>query len=142
MSYLNATWHGLRKASKDLRFGGPGGSCRPPNFIKMCLTFMQFCNENEIRPDFVSFHRKGHGEVDSIINDEVLKTIPMVMKSLQNPLRRPPVMFNDEGDPLKSWWKPQLWRATVAYPALVARSMTSYVYEAPNLFFTPDDVHS
>ena len=33
-------------------------------------------------------------------------------------------IFNDEGDPQKSWWKPQFWRATVAYPALVARSIS------------------
>ena len=48
-----------------LKFGGPGGSCRPPNFIKLCKTFLEFCkeklldgnNENNIIK-FVSFHRK------------------------------------------------------------------------------------
>ena len=30
-------------------------------------------------------------------------------------------LYNDEGDPQKSWWKPLSWRATVKYPALVAR---------------------
>ena len=67
---------------------------------------------------FVSFHRKGQGEVDSIVIDELQKTLPLIHSYFNGSV------INDEGDPLKSWWKPQLWRATAAYPSIVARSFT------------------
>jgi hypothetical protein len=76
-----------------------------------------------MKPDFVSFHRKGQGDVDSIIRDELTETIPRIYRALNDSEIS---IFNDEGDPDKSWWKPRKWRATVKYPALVARSITHF----------------
>lgn len=87
--------------------------------MELCQTFIEFARENPV--DFFSFHRKGNAEVDSIVEDEAVRTLPLII-GLQTNLS----VFNDEGDPKKSWWKPQLWRATVAYPALVARSIIYY----------------
>ena len=54
------------------------------------------------------------------------KTVPFIEKTLvaETVAKNNISIFNDEGDPQKSWWKPQIWRATVAYPALVARSIS------------------
>ena len=72
------------------------------------------------------FFKKGQGEVDSILDDEVEKTVPFIEDTLdaETVAKNNISIFNDEGDPQKSWWKPQFWRATVAYPALVARSIS------------------
>ena len=138
-NYLKATWSAFnamnaarRKKSKKLRFGGPAGSCRSPNFVEMCKTFLQFCKQVRMQSiHFVSFHRKGHAEVDSIVQDELEKTLPFLSKELNisTYASREISIFNDEADPLKAWWKPQLWRATVAYPALVARSIHYLVFK-------------
>ena len=54
------------------------------------------------------------------------KTVPFIEETLdaETVAKNNISIFNDEGDPQKSWWKPQFWRATVAYPALVARSIS------------------
>ena len=54
------------------------------------------------------------------------KTVPFIEETLdaETIAKNNISIFNDEGDPQKSWWKPQFWRATVAYPALVARSIS------------------
>ena len=112
---------------ENVKFGGPGGSCRLPNFINLCSTFLKFCHEKLNSGSkiikFVSFHRKGEGDVDSILQDELEKTVPLIEETIPDELlaKNNLSLFNNEGDPQKSWWKPHFWRATVAYPALVAR---------------------
>ena len=115
-NYLTASYEGLENL--DLKIGGPGGTCRPPHFIHLCQTFLRFSQSYPM--SYVSFHRKGQGEVDSIVQDEYQSTLPLIRSFFPNGS-----IINDEGDPLKSWWKPQLWRATAAYPALVARFVLS-----------------
>ena len=68
-----------------LRFGGPGGSCRQPHFVEKCAIFLDFVrnNRNLRSISFISFHRKGQADVDSIIDDEVQVTIPYILESLQ-----------------------------------------------------------
>ena len=67
-----------------LRFGGPGGSCRRPHFVEKCGIFLEFIRKyTNLRPNFISFHRKGQADVDSIIEDEVKVTIPYLLRSLQ-----------------------------------------------------------
>lgn len=110
LNYLEATWNALLEFD-GLKFGGPGGSCRPPNFIKLCKTFLEFCkeklldgnNENNIIK-FVSFHRKGQGEIDSILTDEVRKTVPFIEETLTAEMvaKNNVSIFNDEGDPQKA----------------------------------------
>ena len=111
-NYLEATYAGLENLG--LKIGGPGGTCQPPHFIQLCQIFLRFSQSHPM--SYVSFHRKGQGEVDSIVKDELESTLPLIRAFFPNGS-----VINDEGDPLKSWWKPQLWRATAAYPALVAR---------------------
>ena len=81
LNYLNSTIEGLKKASNELRFGGPGGSCRP-HFMEMCKIFLDFIKERMLTINFVSFHRKGKFDVDSIIKDEIQTTIPFIHSSI------------------------------------------------------------
>ena len=71
--------------TSKLRFGGPGGSCRQPHFVEKCAIFLDFIRNNNrnLRSNFISFHRKGQADVDSIIDDEVQVTIPYILESLQ-----------------------------------------------------------
>ena len=77
LNYLKFTFEGLKTASqKIVRIGGPGGSCQRPHFNHLCETFFEFLNENNIKPNYISFHRKGNNDVDSIIQDEIQTTLP------------------------------------------------------------------
>lgn len=114
--------------SPSLRFGGPGGSCRLPNFVRFCYALLSHCHngtnyftgEHGVRLDFISFHKKGTSDYQAIIDGQT-ETISRLSAQFPGFKRKP--FFNDEGDPLKGWWKPRTWRGNVVYPSLVARAI-------------------
>ena len=129
LNYVDASYRGLKDTGLKLRFGGPGGSCRHPHFIKYCHGLLQHvqngsnyftgksCNQTL---DFLSFHKKGQEEIGSIIKNTE-ETISKLYKKF--PVTRTLPIFNDEGDPMKSWWQNRTWRGDTNYPALVASNI-------------------
>ena len=130
LNYFDACAMGLRDAGgRGLRLGGPGGSCRPPHFTKFCFGLIQhfqngtnyFTGRNsDIRLDFISFHKKGREDIETILADEV-ETIRSI--HARYPKTRGVPMFNDEGDPMKSWWKQRSWHGDSKYPAFVTSNV-------------------
>ena len=82
--------------------------------------------------DFFSFHKKGNGGVDIIVDDEMATLADLCERF---PFLRDIPVVNDEGDPLKGelfsnsiqgvyvkgWWKPEEWRGGSIYAARIAR---------------------
>lgn len=68
--------------------------------------------------DFISFHIKGEGHSNLIVQDE-LQMLSKI-KALYPAFMRKP-FYNDEGDPLVGWSKGENWRADARYPAIVVK---------------------
>ena len=117
LQYYDDTREALKSVSPRIRFGGPGGSCRPPSFIRYCHGLLNHLRKSGNLPDFVSYHLKGNSEVDSIVEAEKVR-VPELKRLIPN---ANVTFFNDEADPLVSWWTLQEWRGNIQYPALVAR---------------------
>ncbi|XP_069948800.1 alpha-L-iduronidase isoform X1 [Cherax quadricarinatus] len=132
LNYFDACSAGLKEVSESLVLGGPGGSCHPPNFFTFCWAILQHCHNGSSyftpgKPptiDFISFHKKGSSEADSILDQE-LDTINTITTNYPS-LRHLP-MVNDEADFLKGWWRVLEWRADARYAALVVRSV--YIHQ-------------
>ena len=83
--------------------------------------------------DFVSVHKKGDADSNTIIDRTVdfIKTLreryPIV--SASTPLA------NDEADPIKSWWRPLAWRGDARYAALVAQTVIMAQEKIVKVFF-------
>ncbi|XP_071542555.1 alpha-L-iduronidase [Panulirus ornatus] len=128
LNYYDACRAGLDDVSVQLVLGGPGGSCREPQYSRMCWSLLRHCDRGSSyftpgrppRIDFISIHKKGQEDADSILTQELL-TIQMLRKNYPN-LRHVPVI-NDEGDFLKGWWRGLAWRADARYAALVVRAV-------------------
>ena len=107
LSYFDSVSAGLQSASPHLRFGGPGGSCRYPNFFKMCYGLLSHVKGGRL--DYLSFHVKG----ESLIEDQ-MKLIPTLTEKMGLNFSQIEI-YNDEGDPLKGWWKLENWRGDVRF---------------------------
>ncbi|XP_069169007.1 uncharacterized protein [Procambarus clarkii] len=147
LNYYDACRAGLEDVSPRLVMGGPGGSCRDPGFSTLCWALLQHCHNgssifNPASPptiDYISFHKKGCGEAESILTQE-LETASIIRTNYPS-LRHLP-LINDEGDFLKGWWRREEWRADSRYAALVARAV--YVHHQaraalPHLLYSFDN---
>ena len=131
LKYYDACSEGLKEASHSLVFGGPGGSCRQPSFSKICWALLEhvtnginyITDKKDNRLDFISFHKKGSGKADVILQTE-LQTISSIHKEYPSLTSTP--IYNDEADPLVGWSKPQFWRADVTYAALIAKVVAQH----------------
>ena len=125
-SYLNyyEVVSGVLK-QHGLRLGGPGGSCRPPHFTRLCYSLLEHQATTRNKLDFVSFHRKGQDLVNGQLH---------LMKRLKKdfPALSEMPFFNDEADPMKSWWKTRKWRGNVEYAMKVVKN----IYESKEIVST------
>ncbi|XP_050714481.1 uncharacterized protein LOC126997437 isoform X2 [Eriocheir sinensis] len=126
LNYFEACRAGLLGVSPRLRLGGPGASCRDPSFSRRCWSLLAHCQRRASARclDFLSVHKKGQEDADSILTQELL-TAGLVRRSFPN-LRHVPLV-NDEGDFLKGWWRGLEWRADSRYAALVARAVAIHL---------------
>ncbi|XP_064119925.1 alpha-L-iduronidase-like isoform X2 [Macrobrachium nipponense] len=98
LNYYDACRMGLDDVSPEIVFGGPGGSCRDPNFSKICWALLHHCNNGSsiftpgVPPgiDFISFHKKGQQDADTILEKE-LPTVAHIYDQYPA-LRQVPVM--------------------------------------------------
>ncbi len=122
LSYYDATSSGLDDADPRLRFGGPGGSCREPHFVRLCHGLLEHCANAETRAriDFISFHKKGNGSADGVVQGQLAA---MTEIASNYPILANLPFYNDEGDPEKSWWKARSWQGDAGYATLVARAL-------------------
>ncbi|XP_055929101.1 alpha-L-iduronidase-like isoform X2 [Argiope bruennichi] len=135
LNYYDACSEGLYSADKRLRFGGPGGSCRIPNkgHSPICWALLHHCShgknyftgKKDVRLDFISFHKKGNGSSNLIINEEV-ETIQYILSNFPSYINIP--FYNDEADPLKNWSLPEWWRADSTYAAMVIKIILNHIY--------------
>lgn len=126
LNYYDACSEGLRAASPQLRFGGPGDSCHSPPHSPFCWALLQHCDngtnyftgETGVRLDYIALHKKGGGASLAILQEE-LQTMEEISRRFPRFRTRP--LFNDEADPLVGWSKPLQWRADVTYAAMVVK---------------------
>ncbi|CAL1264992.1 unnamed protein product [Larinioides sclopetarius] len=128
LNYYDACSEGLFSADKRLRFGGPGGSCRIPTkgHSPICWALLHHCSYGKnyftgkkgVRLDFISFHKKGNGSSNFIIDEEI-ETIHYIFSNFPSYINTS--FYNDEADPLKNWSLPQWWRADSTYAAMVIK---------------------
>ncbi|XP_066975316.1 alpha-L-iduronidase isoform X2 [Macrobrachium rosenbergii] len=98
LNYYDACRMGLDDVSPEIVFGGPGGSCRDPNFSKICWALLEHCDNGSsiFTPgvptgiDFISFHKKGQQDADTILEKE-LPTVAQIHDQYPS-LRQVPVM--------------------------------------------------
>lgn len=128
LNYYDACSEGLRAASDQLRLGGPGDGCRRSEYSDALLEHVvnginYFTGERGVRIDFLSYHKKGSGSSDKILNDEIalMKRITQKYPSLAS---KP--FYNDEADPLVGWSKDESWRADSTYAAMVAKIVVQH----------------
>ncbi|KAK4297171.1 hypothetical protein Pmani_030388 [Petrolisthes manimaculis] len=132
LNYYDACRAGLDAVWEGMVLGGPGGSCRDPGFSSMCWALLTHCHQGTSyfpphrppRIDFISIHKKGQEDADSILTEEV-HTINIIRRSFPR-LHHIPVI-NDEGDFMKGWWRGLTWRADARYPAMVARAVALHL---------------
>ncbi|XP_063587899.1 alpha-L-iduronidase-like [Penaeus indicus] len=131
LNYFDSCRAGLDDVTEQLILGGPGGSCRDPSFSLLCWALLGHCDHGSSfftpgrppRIDFISFHKKGQEDADSILTQE-LETIEKIRRNYPH-LRHVPIV-NDEGDFLKGWWRSRSWRADGRYAGLVARAVYTH----------------
>ncbi|XP_068241204.1 alpha-L-iduronidase [Palaemon carinicauda] len=132
LNYYDACRMGLDDVSPDIVFGGPGGSCRNPNFSRICWALLDHCDHGSSfftpgvppRIDFISFHKKGEQDADTILEKE-LPTVAQIYDEYPS-LRQVPVI-NDEADFEVGWSRGREWRADARYAALAVRSV--YIHQ-------------
>jgi len=128
LRYFDSSLSALKSVSPRLCLGGPGGSCRPPHFLRFCRGLLSHVQHgtNSFDPaipltlDFLSIHKKGDGGVEVILEEE-LATLVTLRRDFPFTTNIP--VINDEADPLKGWWRGEEWRAGVEYAILVARNI-------------------
>ncbi|XP_042210766.1 uncharacterized protein LOC121858388 [Homarus americanus] len=138
LNYYDSCRAGLDDVSNRLVLGGPGGSCRAPGYSRMCWALLQHCHNGSSfftpgrppRIDFISFHKKGEEDADSILTKE-WSTAVIIRRNYPS-LRHLPLL-NDEGDFLKGWWQGVAWRADTRYAALVCRAVYTHLEVLPHL---------
>lgn len=136
---------GVHDADKFAKFGGPGASCRLTSFSKLCWGLLDHisCGRNYFtrrpgtRIDFFSMHKKGNDRDSVGSSTYLLKSEGLTltkMKTEYSKVFNGLAIYNDEGDPMKSWWKPLEFRADVRYPAMVAKIIQLHLYDDDPLF--------
>ncbi|KAK7496613.1 hypothetical protein BaRGS_00012265 [Batillaria attramentaria] len=137
LNYYDACSEGLKAASPQLVFGGPGDGCNVVSTKKnSTLKVLRgndfayglfghvvngtnyFTGETGVRMDFISLHRKGEGKASTILNTE-LETIEEIKRRYPSLVHTP--FYNDEADPLGGWNKDEQWRATASYAAMAVK---------------------
>ncbi|XP_033763065.1 alpha-L-iduronidase-like [Pecten maximus] len=126
LNYYDACSEGLLAASSELVLGGPGDGCDRKGRTKYSDGFLDhivrgrnyFTGEVGVRLNFLSYHRKGNRQTNNIINGEI-KTVAKIRKNYPSLARKP--FYNDEGDPLVGWSRPEVWRADATYAAMVTK---------------------
>uniref|UniRef100_A0A8C3LGF8 Alpha-L-iduronidase n=1 Tax=Chrysolophus pictus TaxID=9089 RepID=A0A8C3LGF8_CHRPC len=126
LNYYDACSEGLRAASTELKFGGPGDSFHPFPKSPICWSLLCHCyngtnfftGETGVRLDYISLHKKGGGHSLYILEQEV-EAVEQIQKLFPNFASIP--IYNDEADPMVGWSIPQLWRADVTYAAMVVK---------------------
>uniref|UniRef100_A0A670K7V0 Alpha-L-iduronidase n=1 Tax=Podarcis muralis TaxID=64176 RepID=A0A670K7V0_PODMU len=126
LNYYDACSEGLRQASSQLKFGGPGDSFHPFPKSPMCWSLLCHCHngtnfftgETGVRLDYIAMHKKGAGRSLYILEQET-EAVGQIQKLFPRFTSVP--VYNDEADPLVGWSVPQLWRADVTYAAMVAK---------------------
>lgn len=134
LNYYDACSEGLREASPLLKFGGPGDGCLFTEYSDALLDHVvngtnYFTGEKGVRIDYLSYHKKGRGSSQVILDDEILQ---MKMISGRQPSLADKPFFNDEADPLVGWSKDEVWRADSTYAAMVTKIVTQH----QNKFFS------
>ncbi|XP_056424796.1 alpha-L-iduronidase isoform X2 [Hyla sarda] len=125
-NYYDACSEGLKQASPQLRFGGPGDSCRSPPRSPICWGLLSHCyngtniftGETGVRMDYIALHKKGGGSSFRILEQEI-DTVSEIHQRF--PQFQSVPIYNDEADPLVGWSTPQSWRGDVTYAAMVIK---------------------
>ena len=126
LRYFKAISTTLKLLSKDLVFGGPGGSCRKPSFSKRCWALLDYCSNVTLEKcglDYLSIHKKGNSTSEKILENEI-QTLNTIFDKYPN-LSNVPIV-NDEADPLVGWNKSYQWRADVRYATMIAKSIIEH----------------
>nr|XP_034996646.1 alpha-L-iduronidase isoform X1 [Zootoca vivipara]XP_034996648.1 alpha-L-iduronidase isoform X1 [Zootoca vivipara]XP_034996649.1 alpha-L-iduronidase isoform X1 [Zootoca vivipara] len=131
LNYYDACSEGLRQASTQLKFGGPGDSFHPFPKSPMCWSLLCHCHngtnfftgETGVRLDYIAMHKKGAGRSLYILEQET-EAVGQIQKLFPRFTSLP--VYNDEADPLVGWSVPQLWRADVTYAAMVAKVIAQH----------------
>ncbi|XP_040273967.1 alpha-L-iduronidase [Bufo bufo] len=125
-NYYDACSEGLKQASPQLKFGGPGDSCHSPPRSPICWSLLSHCHngtniftgEMGVRLDYIALHKKGGGSSYRILEQE-LDTVSEIQQRF--PRFKLVPIYNDEADPLVGWSTPQSWRGDVTYAAMVIK---------------------
>lgn len=135
LNYYDACSEGLKAADKSLKFGGPGDGCYykrnhkgHKKYANALLSHVingtnYFTRERGVRIDFLSWHLKGEGKAQHIL--ELERQLDAEIKMKYPTLSQKP-FYNDEADPLVGWSKPRTWRADVNYAALVVKVISQH----------------
>ncbi|XP_060619697.2 alpha-L-iduronidase isoform X1 [Anolis sagrei] len=131
LNYYDACSEGLRKASPQLKLGGPGDSFHPFPKSPICWHLLSHCyngtnfftGETGVRLDYIAMHKKGGGSSLHILEQEI-EAVGQIQKSFPSFASVP--IYNDEADPLVGWSFPQPWRADVTYAAMVAKVIAQH----------------
>lgn len=71
-----------------------------------------------MRLDFISFHIKGQGHSNTILETEQ-RVLSIIEQKFPKFVKIP--VYNDEADPLVGWSKEEEWRADARYAAMVVK---------------------
>ncbi|KAM9329031.1 alpha-L-iduronidase [Gastrophryne carolinensis] len=131
-NYYDACSEGLKEANPELKFGGPGDSCRSPPKSPICWGLLSHCyngtniftRETGVRLDYIALHKKGGGTSFRILEQEI-DTASEIQKKF--PKFKSIPMYNDEADPLVGWSTPQSWRGDVTYAAMVVKVIDQHL---------------
>ncbi|XP_071971503.1 alpha-L-iduronidase [Engystomops pustulosus] len=131
-NYYDACSEGLKKASPQLRFGGPGDSCHSPPSSPICWGLLSHCyngtniftGETGVRLDYIALHKKGGGSSYRILEQEI-DTVSEIQQRF--PQFKFVPIYNDEADPLVGWSSPQSWRGDVTYAAMVIKVIDQHL---------------
>ncbi|MBZ9685403.1 helix-turn-helix domain-containing protein [Clostridium estertheticum] len=72
------TYQSIKKISMDIKVGGPSIVSVTSIGFNWLERFLRFCNHNDCRPDFVSFHSYPHETNSNIFDCNFEKEMPMV----------------------------------------------------------------
>ncbi|XP_069834137.1 alpha-L-iduronidase isoform X2 [Dendropsophus ebraccatus] len=132
LNYYDACSEGLKQASPQLRFGGPGDSCHTPPRAPICWGLLSHCyngtniftGETGVRLDYIALHKKGGGSSFRILEQEI-DTVSEIKQRF--PEFKSVPIYNDEADPLVGWSTPQSWRGDVTYAAMVIKVIDQHL---------------
>jgi len=127
-NFYDASSQGLKEAHPSLIFGGPAASS-PNEYWKQFLAHCDgginyFTGEKGSRLDFISIHNKGRNVATNVLKEDI-SAINYIRGN--HPRFTNTTFFNDEGDPLVGWNKPEEWRADVTYAAMELKVLKQHL---------------